>query len=199
VTTPITNTHFHQRIKELVSTCVDELEKTKIPSCHPDPIVPPLTIDDTTLFPSTYTSGLIAYSSPWIDLCSSNPVVSSISRQVLNLEVSYANFCGIRTVVVPGPRNDSIKVGNGQGVAQYARAIQEAMVVGSRLNFVVHLPMYREPGLEESVDLLSATPPSENEVEEGQSEEEIDIFSSWDSWHVVRSTCDYDTRLLVGE
>lgn len=182
-----------------MSTCLEELENSKIPSCHPDPIVPPLTTDDTTLFPSTYTSGLIAYSSPWIDLCSPNPVVSSISRQVLNLEVSYANFCGVRTVVVPGPRNDSIKAGNGQGVAQYARAIQEAMLVGSRLNFVVHLPMYREPGLEESVELLSATPSSEDDVEEGQSEDEIDIFSSWDSWHVIRSTCDYDTRLLVGE
>ncbi|KAK7920629.1 arginine N-methyltransferase skb1 [Apiospora marii] len=195
-TTPVTNHHFHQRIKDLVATSVAEWEKSELPSCHPDPIVPPLTIEDTALFPDTYTSGLVAYSSPWIDLCSSNPVISSISRQVLNLEVNYANFCGIRSLIVPGPRNDALKAGSGQGVAQFGRAIQEALVIGTRLNFIIHLPMYREPGLEETIENLSAALPNK-EQPESEEPEEIDIFSTWDSWNVIRTACTYDGRLFV--
>lgn len=162
----------------------------------PDPVVPPLTIEDTTLFPGTYTSGLVAYSSPWLDLCSPNHVISSISRQVLNLEVSYANFCGVRSIIVPGPRQDSVKAGNSQGVAQYARAIQEAFSIGTRVNILIHIPMYREPGLEDKVASLSSF---DGSVDVTTSEkQEIDLFSSWDSWHTIRSVCDYDSRLLVG-
>jgi type II protein arginine methyltransferase len=161
-----------------------------------DPIVNPLTLDDTTLFPDVYTSGYIAYASPWIDLCSPNRIIASISRQVLNLEVNYANFCGVRSIIVPGPRRDNSQVGNGQGVAQFARAIQEALLIGTRVNLIIHLPMYREPGLEEKVAQLSVS--DENQTKPlGQ--EEIDLFSSWDSWHVIRTTCDYDNRLFVGK
>ncbi|KAI1863306.1 uncharacterized protein JN550_009626 [Neoarthrinium moseri] len=197
VTTPVTNEHFRQRVTELASRSISELDKSEIPSCHPDPIVPPLTTEDTSLFPSPTTGGLIAYSSPWLDLCSGNAAVSSISRQVLNLEIAYANFCGVRTIVIPGPRQDSIKAGNHQGVAQYARAIQEALVIGTRLNFVIHLPMYREPGLEEQTDVLSTTVLGENGDRSQPQGEEIDIFSSWDTWHTIRSVCEYDSRLFA--
>lgn len=161
-----------------------------------DPIVTPLTLDDTTLFPDAYTSGYIAYASPWIDLCSPNRIVASISRQVLNLEVNYANFCGVRSIIVPGPRRDGSQVGNGQGIAQFGRAIQEALLIGTRVNLIIHLPMYREPGLEEKVAQLSAPDENQNRL---QGQEEIDLFSAWDSWHVIRTTCDYDSRLFVGK
>ncbi|RYP68965.1 hypothetical protein DL771_006387 [Monosporascus sp. 5C6A] len=194
VTTPITNQHFHDRIVDLLTRSLAALKEDEAPGLRPDPIVPPLTTDDTSLFPTSYTSGLVAYSSPWIDLCSSNHVVASISRQVLNLEVSYANFCGVRSIIIPGPRDDSVKVGHGQGIAQYARAIQEAFLLGTRVNLIIHIPMYREPGLEEQVPVLSASEISE---EQPQAEQEIDLFSSWDSWHTIRSICEYDQRLYV--
>ncbi|KAK9798863.1 putative SHK1 kinase-binding protein [Seiridium cardinale] len=197
VTTPVTNEHFRKRVTDLAARSISELENSEIPSCQPDPIVPPLTTEDTSLFPGPSTGGLIAYLSPWIDLCSANAVVSSISRQVLNLEVAYANFCGARTVIIPGPREDAIKARSSQGVAQYARAIQEALLIGTRLNFVIHLPMYREPGLEESTSTLSSELLGDKATEVEVKEDDIDIFSSWDSWHVVRSTCEYDGRLSI--
>lgn len=198
VTTPVTNEKFRKRVSELAAKSCAEFQNSEIQSCHPDPIVPPLTTEDTSLFPSPATSGLIAYSSPWIDLCSDNPAISSISRQVLNLEVAYANFCGVRTIIFPGPRQDAIKARGSRGVAQYARAVQEAMVVGTRMNFVIHLPMYREPGLEEATSTLSSELETSKDAATSDAEGDIDIFSSWDSWHVIRSTCNYDTRLFVG-
>ncbi|KAH7040657.1 protein arginine N-methyltransferase [Microdochium trichocladiopsis] len=194
VTSPITNRHFHERIKALVASSIKDLEASTSSGSRPDPIVPPLTGDDTALYPSTYTSGYVAYSSPWLDLCSTNHVVSSISRQVLNLEIAYANFCGVRSIIIPGPRTDAVKAGNGQGIAQYARAIQEALLVGTRINIIIHLPMYREPGLEEKVDLLSD---GKSDSQNSSAKDSIDIFSTWDSWHVIRTTCEYDSRLVV--
>lgn len=201
VTSPITNEHFHQRVEKLLKASLLDAQNNERAGSIPVPVLPPLTIKDTTLFPGTYTSGLIAYSSPWIDLCSPNHVISSISRQVLNVEISYANFCGVRTIIVPGPRQDSIKIGNGQGVSQYARAIHEILSIGSRVSIMIHLPMYREPGLEEKVPLLGSTEGSDKEAgagAEGESDqEEIDLFSSWDSWNTIRSICDYDPKLFV--
>ncbi|KAI1431981.1 protein arginine N-methyltransferase [Xylaria sp. CBS 124048] len=192
VTTPITNSHYHQRIVKLVEESLSQVADKK---SRVDPIVSALTPDDTTLYPEPYTSGFVAYASPWIDLCSSNHVIASISRQVLNLEVAYANFCGVRNIIIPGPRQDTIQVGNGQGIAQYARAIQEALLIGTRVNLTIHLPMYREPGLEEKIVQLSV---SEEAKGESQGHKEIDVFSSWDSWHVIRTACNYDSRLSVG-
>ena len=179
----------------LLEKSLSALKEDGAPGLRLDPIVPPLTTEDTTLFPSAYTSGLVAYSSPWIDLCSPNHVVASISRQVLNLEVSYANFCGVRSIITPGPRQDSVKTGNSQGIAQYARAVQEALLLGTRVNLIIHIPMYREPGLEEQVALLSS---EDSEGQAKSEQEEIDLFSTWDSWHAIRTVCEYDGRLFVG-
>ncbi|KAI1736400.1 methyltransferase-like protein [Xylaria scruposa] len=194
VTTPITNTHFHERIVKLVNESLAQAKNQQNAGSRIDPIVTSLTPEDTTLFPEVYTSGYVGYASPWIDLCSPNHIVASISRQVLNLEVDYANFCGVRSIIVPGPRQDSVQVGSGQGIAQYARAIQEALLIGTRVNLIVHLPMYREPGLEEKVAQLSI---SDETQDRAQASKEIDIFTAWDSWHVIRTACDYDAKLFV--
>lgn len=162
----------------------------------PDPVVPPLTAKDTSLFPSNYVSGLVAYSSAWIDLSSPDPVIASISRQVLNLEVAYANFCGVRSLIIPGPRQDACQSGHGQGIDQFGRAVQEALVIASRLNIIIHLPMYREPGLEEKMETLSALVAPAKGVESG-APKHIDLFGTWDSWHRIRTICSYNSRLSV--
>lgn len=183
---------YHSHLKEVQEHGLSEAEKAN-PSL-PGPILPTLTDADTSLFPSPYPGALVAYSSPWIDLCAEDPVVASLSRQALNLEVAYANFCGARSVIVPGPRNDA----DARGVAQYSRAIQEAFIVGVRVNLIIHLPMYREPGLEEKEDLLSTTvkgtPSNPLSIEAA----EIDLFGVWGTWHTIRTVNEYTARLFVG-
>ncbi len=156
----------------------------------PGPVVPTLTDKDTLLTPSPYVGSLAIYFSPWIDLCSDDPAIASISRQVLNLEAAYANFCGARTVVIPGPRKD----GSSRGIAQYARAIREALQVANRANIIIHMPMYREPGLEEKAEIFA----KKDGQEATAVEKEIDLFSAWDSWNTIRSVCNYSMRLFVG-
>ncbi|KAK3386979.1 methyltransferase-like protein [Podospora didyma] len=200
VTTPITNHHFFQRVVDLYKGYLIEREEWALGrltasqlanSSLPGPVVPTLTDKDTTYFPSNYVGSLVAYASPWIDLCSLNPHISSISRQVLNLEVAYANFCGARSIIVPGPRDDESR-----GVAQYARAIQEALQVAGRANLIIHMPMYREPNLEEKAETLSSLFTRTNGAKV-DAPAVIDLFSAWDSWHTVRSVCTYASRLFV--
>jgi protein arginine N-methyltransferase 5 len=162
----------------------------------PGPVVPTLTDKDTLLSPSPYIGSLAIYFSPWIDLCSDDPVISSISRQVLNLEAAYANFCGARTIVIPGPRQDD----SSRGIAQYARAIREALQVANRANVIIHMPMYREPGLEEKAETLTSLfgRKGQQGPEAAAAKKEIDLFGAWDSWNTIRSVCNYSMRLFVG-
>lgn len=174
---------------------------TTVTPRYPDLVVPPITAEDTGLYPSNTTRGFTAYCSPWIDIASPNPVISNVSRQVLNLEVHYANFCGVRTVVIPGPRQDGTTDAGRDGLARYARAIKEALSIASRTSLVIHLPMYREPGLDEKVDTLTMSLGSlaGEKVEEDASgkSKEIDLFSSWDTWDQIRTFCEYSFRLQV--
>jgi len=159
----------------------------------PGPVIPTLTDEDTSYAPNNHAGSMVAYASPWVDLCSSDSIISSLSRQVLNLELAYAGFCGVRTLIIPGPREDE----SGRAVMQYARAIQEALEVANRVNIVIHLPMYREPGLEEKAETLSSLLDNTTGTAPA-SFKEIDIFTTWDTWHTIRSVCSYSTRLFVG-
>lgn len=199
-TTPITNTHFRDRVFALVSehlsTLSDNGEKptTTMTGSRAEPILPPLTPKDTGLFPCAAVNTYTAVISPWIDLGSSNPIISSISRQVLNVEINYANFCGVRSIVIPGPRQDASSDGGNQSLAQYSRAVEEALTIGNRLTFLIHMPMYREPVQEPKEISISSLDTKTPNKAEGK---EVDLLASWDSWHHIRSVCNYNTRLFV--
>lgn len=201
MTTPVTNNHFRSRVFNLVSDYMALLAKNgeagtnRATSSRAEPILPPLTPDDTGLFPSAAVNTYTAYISSWIDLCSPDPIIASISRQVLNLEINYANFCGVRSVIIAGPSCDASKDGGNQGLIQYARALQEALAIGNCLTFLIHLPMYREPGADgQLVTLSSIKPQPSQETCAG----EVDLFGCWDSWHHIRTVCKYNVRLFVG-
>lgn len=202
MTTPITNNYFRDRVfalieKHLATLAAEGRKPTTIAtSAFEDPILPPLTPKDTGLFPSSAVNTFTACISPWIDLGSPNPTIANISRQVLNLEIDYANFCGIRTIIIPGPLRDASNSGGNISLAQYSRAVDEALTVGNRLTFLVHIPMYREPGIESQVKSLASLQSEKIPEVDGK---DIDIFAAWDSWHHVRTVCGYNTRLFVGE
>ncbi|MCJ1248952.1 methyltransferase protein [Trapelia coarctata] len=108
------------------------------------PTVPPLSLPDTTLSPGGISSQLLALVSPWIDLCSPDPIIADVSRQVLYLEVAFAAFCGIEYIFVPGPR---LYHGDARthGTPQYARAIQEVLSIASHAQIHIMLPMVDDP------------------------------------------------------
>ena len=225
LTTPITNDHFHSRVLALLSnatvqaTAVD----TELPesgkavssnvddafihfrlSSHlnpsPPPEIPALTLVDTPLSPGNIISGLLAIASPWIDLSSPDPLVYDFSRQVLEMEIAYAAFCGIENVIVPGPKlhYDNLRA---DGVTRYARAIREALN-GNHLQVHLSIPMIDHADNETKNEMGSLASLTREEYLEELTEDwprKTDVFGTWDAWHAVRTLCKYSSRLFVGK
>jgi protein arginine N-methyltransferase 5 len=190
LTCPITNDHFHTRVLTLLSAYSQAAADTSAP--QPLPLIPALENTDTPLGPSDTISQLLAYSSAWIDLSSPDPVIAHLSRQVFHLEVAYAAFCGAVNVVVPGPR-----LSHGQkGIAQYARAIKEALATGAYVQFHLLMPADGTTTADHGdvSDLHRFTRP-----EYQQETSAAEAWGSWDAWNTIRSVCNYHSRLAVGK
>ncbi|KAF2279805.1 protein arginine N-methyltransferase HSL7 [Westerdykella ornata] len=196
LTSPITNAHFHSRVLSLLNSYNQAITEAALPSdAQPLPLIPALQSADTDLGPSDSISQLITFTSSWIDLSSPDPVIAYLSRQVLNLEIAYAAFCGAITVVVPGPRLSH----GANGLAQYARAIKEALATGSYIQLHILMPMDGsdlEEALDDLGDLASFTR-AEYQNQRNVGKGRAGLFSSWDAWNTIRSICKYHARLSI--
>lgn len=225
LTTPITTPIFRARVLTLVSNYLEELGTHAGKTISiPIPTIPSFSPFDTPLVPSEIVTQLLAVASPWIDLSSPDPVIYNISRQVLELEVAYAAFCGIGNIILPSPKLHHGRL-HGEGITQYAYAIQEALNVGQYTQLSVSLSMMDIPEDEEDDDngSLAALARSrymglsEDDYEKtsmGEGEElgdpetssrssrkaaKFDFFGTWDAWNVIRTVCKYSNRLFVGK
>lgn len=224
LTTPLTTPHFHARVLALLSNHLNELDRCPGRSL-PTPIIPSLSPFDTPLAPHESMSQLLAVASPWIDLSSPDPVIYNLSRQVLELEVAYAAFCGIGNIILPAPRLHHGKL-HGDGITRYAYAIQEALNIGLYIQLSVTLPMMDNPSEDDAIDQKSLAArargkymglsedsdeekSAELSEERGQSLDsgsrsgtkatKFDFFGTWDAWNVIRTVCKYNNRLFVGK
>ncbi|KAJ5697690.1 hypothetical protein N7488_011374 [Penicillium malachiteum] len=202
---PITTQHFHSRVLGLLSSYLANLESptydaigTMATTQNTRPLtVPPLSKLDSNLTPNDATSQLVGVTSSWIDLCSPDPLIADLSRQVLMLEVAYAAFCGIGYLLIPAPKLHHGSL-HSEGVAYYARAIQEAMNLGPYIQFHIWLPMVDNPEIE--VDTMGDLAPLAREdflQPDDGTLPKLDLFGSWDAWDLIRKTCKYHTRLFV--
>ena len=198
LTTPITTPHFQSRV---IAQLSNHLELLRSHSNLSPAIVPELSPVDTPLTPGEVISHLLAVSSPWIDLCSPDPLVYNISRQVLNLEIAYAAFCGIGNIIIPGPKLHHGKL-HGEGVTQYAYAIQEALAIGNYIQVQIWLPMIDHLDTDDENVEGSLIPFAREEyvgAEEENKSRKADIFGTWDAWNIIRSVCKHNARLFVGK
>ena len=198
LTTPITTPHFQSRVIAQLSNHLEALRSH--PNVSP-PSVSELSPVDTPLTPGEVISQLLAVASPWIDLCSPDPLVYDISRQVLELEIAYAAFCGIGNVIIPGPKLHHGKL-HGEGVTQYAYVIQQALAIGNYIQIQIWLPMIDHFGAD-GEDVEGSLTPFAREDYVGAEEEvklkKADIFGTWDAWNIIRSVCKHNVRLFVGK
>ncbi|KAG9228141.1 PRMT5 arginine-N-methyltransferase-domain-containing protein [Amylocarpus encephaloides] len=200
VTSPITSPHFHSRVLTLVSAYFSDFSQADPTTSNlsPAPIIPPLDPVDTPLTPSDTLSQIIAHSSPWIDLCSPDPLIANISRQVLNIEIAYASFCGVGHIIIPGPRIYSSGTKENNGLIQYARAIQEALSIGSYLQMAIQIPMYgQEEAKDMTGDLMPFARQQDATTPKPLGNKSIDLFETWDAWNFIRSVCKYNSRLSI--
>lgn len=163
--------------------------------------IPPLSCEDSHLTPNEYMSGVVAVTSSWIDLCSPDPLISDVSRQVLSLEIEYAAFCGVSFIVLPGPKLHHGAL-HAEGVMYYARAIQEVLSGAPYIQIHIWLRMIDNADLEtnEIGDLAPfARAEYMGQPQQVESTAKVDMFGTWDAWNVIRSECNYHSRLFVGK
>ncbi|KAF2185298.1 arginine N-methyltransferas-like protein [Zopfia rhizophila CBS 207.26] len=194
LTTPITTPHFHASVLSLLTSYHQAISETSpYPSPQPLPLIPALKPVDAPLTPGDTISQLLAFTSPWIDLASPDPLIAHLSRQVFNLEIAYAAFCGVVTIVVRGPR---LAYGT-NGLSQYARALKEALQVGAYIQLHILMPMAGGTDADNDEDMGDLVRFARPEFVEGQNEQSTDPFSAWDAWNTIRSICRYNARLSV--
>jgi protein arginine N-methyltransferase 5 len=151
------------------------------------------------LTPGETVSQLVGYCSSWTDISSPDPLIANISRQVLTMEIAYAAFCGVNNIIIPGPRQYNSGSAASDGVARYARAVQEALGVANYVHMAIHIPMYHQAD-KHAVPLLGDLAPfTREEYQSTETEEDYELFGSWDAWNVIRSVCKYNSRLSVGK
>ena len=199
LTTPITTPLFHSRVLALLDKYLEESRNSSQENI-PAPLIPPLTALDTSLRPDEIISQLLAVASPWIDLCSADPLIHSISCQVLELELAYAAFCGIGNVIVVGPSLRSGKL-HGDGIMQYALAIRNALEVGNYIQIEIKLPMVDMPEVDEcsKPGSLAHRVRGEYAGTEHSKAKKTEVFATWDAWNMIRTVCSYNARLFVGK
>lgn len=203
LTTPITNTRFEKKIFTLLRNAAAQQPLADLDRIELQDVeiatVPALDYLDTSLVPEQVTTQLLGLTSNWIDLCSPDPLISGISKQVLILEVQYAAFCGIDHIIVEGPRLFYGDAAAGD-VSKFARAIQDCLEVAPHTSFYIKLPMYDHPDVvEHASDQMLQTRDEYLDSVDHMKPQGLDLFGRWDAWNTVRTACKYSTRLFLGK
>ena len=198
LTAPITNHSYRSRVIKQISihTAAAAPSSSSFDSRTPLPILAPLGASETLVAPGGTVSRLILTVSEWIDLCSDDPLISNVSLQVLRQEIAYAAFCGANNVMIQGPMPEA----SDAGLKRYANAIKEALSIGIYLSIIILLPMGVTP--ERSGDVCSMADFEHLKFCTGRSlrgSGRQGALESWDAWHVVRSMCNYSSKLFVGK
>ena len=191
LTAPLTTSHFQSRVLATLEQHVQQLKESSNAEDVPLPTLSPLLPEDTDLTPEGSNSALIGVVSPWIDLGSLDPLVAHVSRQVFNLELAYAAFCGLSSVLVHGPIE-------GSDVVQYSRAVLEALSLGPYLQLQILLPTFGELELEGAdgahlAELAREQYAAQVNEDEDETSDEPDQFDSWEKWNTIRTICGYSS------
>ena len=192
LTTQITTSGFHSRVLEQLTEYYETTRHRADSDNVLLPVASPLTPLDTSLTSDDSNTAVIAIVSPWIDPGSRDPIIARISRQVLNLEVAYAAFCGINNIIIHGPSPSS-------GIIQFARAIYEALGLGPYIQIHIVLPMAGEleQDFGKGVHLSELAGDGKDDNIDGAAGEE-DAYGIWDIWNTIRTMCNYSQKLSIG-
>ncbi|KAF8625564.1 hypothetical protein AX15_005327 [Amanita polypyramis BW_CC] len=158
--------------------------------------------DEVTMTRLDESNGITAMISEWLELDAEDDWVRHDAEIALRQEISYASYLNIQTVILPPPRNRS-------HVASYARIVNSCLEIPF-LNFSVRLPIYNPSvlrpetptsGIIQAGTAKSANLPtfliSRDAPHSLSSAPEGELNATWEMWDVIRSICDYDTRLTL--
>ncbi|XP_006459365.1 hypothetical protein AGABI2DRAFT_218502 [Agaricus bisporus var. bisporus H97] len=170
--------------------------------------------DEVTITRIDEAEGITLMISDWLELDAEDDGIRHDAEIALQQELAYASYLHIQTAILPAPRNRS-------HVASYARVVNNCLKNTPYIYLSVRLPIYNPtilhtqaappvqsyagPGLGISPDVANASSSSLPSLlvspvpssPSGSASSEGEMNATWEMWDVIRSICDYNTRLTL--
>ncbi|KAF8656778.1 hypothetical protein AX16_002330 [Volvariella volvacea WC 439] len=149
--------------------------------------------------PTEEAERLTVMVSDWLELDAADDWVRHDAEIALQQELSYASYLGVSTAILPSPRNR-------EHVASYARVVNACLEKTPFLQLSIRLPIYNPSALQsavtrsDSASSIASGPRlviSESAKERSSTGPEQELESTWEMWDVIRTVCDYSTRLSL--
>ncbi|KAJ6513332.1 PRMT5-domain-containing protein [Mycena sanguinolenta] len=166
---------------------------------------PGFLLEEVTITQLEEAEGAMALVSEWLELDATDDWVRHDAEIALQQELAYASYLNIPTAILPPPRSRD-------HVSSYARTIHACLKSSSYIHLSVRLPIYNPSVLDgrltpmtspsSSGALLpgSPTPSTPRLVVPDDRRTETtsgNLDATWEMWDVIRSICDYNTRLSL--
>ncbi|KAF7312309.1 Protein arginine N-methyltransferase [Mycena indigotica] len=155
-------------------------------------------LDEVTITQLEEAEGVTAIASEWLELDASDD-------WALQQELAYAAYLNIHATILPPPRNR-------EHVTSYARAVNACLKTHPYMHLSIRLPIYNPTVLEghltplpdsmspQLLGSLSPTPSTPRLVvsdDRSSDSPPTNLDATWEMWDVIRSICDYNTRLTL--
>lgn len=170
---------------------------------------PAFQLDEVTMTRLDEAQGVVVVASEWLELDAADDWVRHDAAIALQQELAYAAYLGIQSVILPAPRSR-------EHVASYARIVNTCLKSVPYVNLAVRLPIYDPAKLDEGIPaspfVLGRSPrmPSmsmpgtptllvsdDSRHAHNRPGPERELNTTWEMWDLIRTICDYNTRLSL--
>ncbi|KAF7327615.1 Protein arginine N-methyltransferase [Mycena kentingensis (nom. inval.)] len=172
---------------------------------------PSFLLDEVTITQLDEADGATAIVSEWLEIDAADDWVRHDTEIALQQELAYASYLNIHSAVLPAPRNR-------EHVASYARIVNACLKAHPYMHLSIRLPIYNPTVLEgdrweghlspppagthspssfRSASPAPSTPRLVVSDDRGANEPPTNLDATWEMWDVIRSICDYNTRLSL--
>lgn len=160
--------------------------------------------DEVTITRLSEASGVTVMISDWLQLDAADHWVRHDAEIALQQELAYAAYLNVESAILPAPRNR-------EHVSSYARIVNSCLNKLPSINLSIRLPVY-DPSVLHASGLSPLPPPTElspthfttpSTPGKGSSSDrlsttpESELNATWEMWDLIRSICDYNTRLTL--
>ncbi|KAF7330502.1 Protein arginine N-methyltransferase [Mycena venus] len=166
---------------------------------------PNFLLDEVTITQLEEAEGVTALISEWLELDAADDWVRHDAEIALQQELAYASYLNIQTAILPPPRSREY-------VSSYARIVNACLKNSPYMHLSIRLPIYNPSVLENHLPSIpsppltggllpgSPTPSTPRLVipdDRGSEATSVNLDATWEMWDVIRSICDYSTRLSL--
>ncbi|TFK40311.1 shk1 kinase-binding protein 1 [Crucibulum laeve] len=201
---PLTTEKWKQRWSDMCLENPDRDKEAAAKAAEAWRARPGFVRDEVTLTRLNEAEGITAMVSEWLELDAPDDWVRHDAEIALQQELAYASYLNIQTAILPEPRNRD-------HVASYARIVNSCLKNNPYIYLSVRLPIYSPSVLQPGSPISAFHPASPStplksppklvisdtspETRPGASEGELN--ATWEMWDLIRSMCDYNTRLTL--